>query len=210
MTAFLASFFADFAATALGVLIGLPLALWTNRKIAEHGERQRRHEQETRLAHALEVVGRALTHNRDRFEFLGGVLAETHATFDPALDYSAWEATQGEIGPLVRDAELQQRLAYHFARVRSLSDLHKDYLSYFVGMPGTLIGADATKGRLRDVLMNIQSELDADAEQLLARLDIARGKLAPDLRVAEQAPLRRAPAPTGRFRSISGPHEGAL
>src|SRR5262245_11286179 len=108
--------------------------MWANRKLAERGEQRRREEEQLRLAHALEVVSHALSHNRLRFEFLGLVLGDTHATFDPALDYSAWEATRGEIAPLLRNSELQQRLAYHFARIRSLTDLHKDYLNYFVGI----------------------------------------------------------------------------
>jgi hypothetical protein len=199
---FFASFLADTAATIVGILVGLPMAMWTNRKLAERGDRERRHEQEVRLAHALEAVSHALVHNRERFRFLGGVLAETHATFDPALDYSAWEATHGEVAPLLRDSELQQRLAYHFARVRSLSDLHKDYLNYFIGMQGTLSGAEAARTRLRDVLTDIQSELDADAEQLVLRLEAARARLSTAPLAPEHAPLRRAPAPTGRFRSI--------
>ena len=203
MRLFLTAFFANFAATVLGVLIGLPLAMWTNRKIAAHGESQRRANEESRLAHALEVVARALSHNRDRFEFLAGVLAETHATFDPALDSSAWEATKGEIAPLLRDSELQHRLAYHFARVQSLCDLHKDYLGYFVGVSATVSGAEAAKSRLRDVLTNMQSELDVDAEQLVMRLEAAQARLATDTPSVVQVPLHRAPAPTSRFRALS-------
>jgi hypothetical protein len=202
---FFGSFLADTAATVLGLFVGLPLAMWANRKLAERGEERRREEEQLRLAHALEVVSHALSHNRLRFEFLSLVLADTHATFDPALDYSAWEATRGEIAPLLRNSELQQRLAYHFARIRSLTDLHKDYLNYFVGIPGTLAGAEAAKTRLRDVLTEIQAELDADAEQLIALINIARAELPSAPTAAPATPLRRAPAPTGRFRSIAGP-----
>jgi hypothetical protein len=199
---FLASFLADTAATVLGVFIGLPLAMWANRKLAERGEQRRQREEEIQLANALEVVAHALTHNRGRFEFLSVVLADTHATFDPALDYSAWEATRGEIAPLLRNSELQQRLAYHFARIRALTDLHKDYLNYFVGIAGTLAGAEVAKSRPRDVLTEIQAELDADAEQLISLINAARAQLSAETGVA-LAPLRRAPAPTGRFRSVT-------
>jgi hypothetical protein len=203
---FLASFLADTAATVLGLFVGLPLAMWANRKLAERSEQSRRKEEELRLANALEVVAHALTHNRDRFQFLGIVLADTHATFDPALDYSAWEATRAEIAPLLRNSELQQRLAYHFARIRALTDLHKDYLNYFVGIQGTLAGAETAKKRLRDVLTEIQAELDADAEQLVGLINGARSRLSAET-VAAPALARRAPAPTGRFRSISSDPE---
>ncbi len=98
----------------LGLVVGLPLALWTNRWIVTHGERLKSHEEQARLDRALSVLAGALKFNRTKFVIVSKVLDEGNASLDIGVDYSAWDASRSEVTPYLGDPELQQRIAYHF------------------------------------------------------------------------------------------------
>jgi hypothetical protein len=167
MDEFLKAFWPNFASTVLGLVLGLPLALWTNRLIISHGERLKRAEEQQRLTKALDTLTRALLFNRERLQTFAQKINNSLAPFDVAIDYSAWEASRSEITPYLRDPELQQRIAYHFSRLASVAKLNDMYLHYAAGIGAALGGSENTRDALRKYLTQVVSHLDNEANELV-------------------------------------------
>jgi len=121
MNWFWKAFWPNLFATAIGVAIGVPIALWINNYTTFIGEQARQAQNREQLNQGLTVVLRELDFNRERLQHFADVLRKDEVLYDLGLDLSVWEVTKGEIVPLLRDPALQQRLAYHFGQLNALS-----------------------------------------------------------------------------------------
>ena len=179
MNTFLDAFWPNLASTVLGLILGLPIALWTNRKIMAHVESQKEREDRLALLHTLDVISRALEHNRGRLRYMHDSISGGRVPFDPALDYSAWDASKEGFNPSFTDPQLRQALAYHFSRMQSIARLNETYLSYAAGIASAIGGSEGTRDALKNYLSAITAELASDAETLIQQIASARGALLP-------------------------------
>ena len=85
-----------------------------------HGEAARAVAEQARVADALDVVSKALTHNATPPETLVQTLEQGKAQFDLPLDTSAWNAVKADVSGIV-EPELRRRLAFHFRAAGSAS-----------------------------------------------------------------------------------------
>lgn len=145
--AFWLSFWPSLAATVIGVLLGVLLgiapAVWIARRAELVANRAQRAEEAGRLALALQVLDKALVRNAASLQSITTINAKPAGTFllSPQLETTTWEAVQAEITPFLHDAELQARVAYHFARIRQVLTLHRLYVESWAGPSSALSNA---------------------------------------------------------------------
>ena len=132
MAGFWVAFLPNVAATLVGVLVGVPLALLINRRAVLHGEAARAVAEKARVADALEVVSKALTYNATPLETLVQTLEQGKAQLDLPLDTSAWGAVKADVSGIV-EPELRRRLAFHFSRLEALVELNSMFLTFVTG-----------------------------------------------------------------------------
>jgi len=152
MAGFWEAFWPNFASTVIGLLLGLPLALWTDRQITARSERLKRAEEQQRLALSLDTISQALSFNRERMKQLVQSLSSNRVPFDPAVDCSAWDSVKTEIIQYLHDPALQQRIAYHFSRMEAVLKLNDLYLNYAAGIGAAIGGSEQTRDSLRNYL----------------------------------------------------------
>jgi hypothetical protein len=161
------AFLGNFLATILGLIFGLPLALWTNRKIMDIGAQEREDEQRQKIGMALDVVADSLTHNRTQLARLSQQVGEASAPFDPELDVSAWDVSKDTLTSPMVAPQLLQRIAYHFARLQTTVKLTEMYLSYVAGPVAVLGGCEATRDKLKGYIFANAKSLEQEASILI-------------------------------------------
>jgi hypothetical protein len=187
MNDFFTSFWPNLASTMLGVVLALPIALWTNRLIVRHGELAQKNSGEERLAAALSVLVRAIGHNivvlrRMRVEIENG-----RALFDAPVDFSAWDAVYSDM-VLLRDPELQRQLAFYFSRMKAISKLSDMYLDFAAGITSALGGSESTRDSMKTHLLHQIDNLENKSIALI-------GQMASRLGVDPQIAMQNARAP---------------
>ncbi len=170
MNWFWSGFWPNLASTFVGVIVGVPIALWLNSLSGRAAGRARKAEEHARLRTGLLAVLAALAHNRGRLGALLDVLQKHEALFDVTLDTAAWEASRDEIVPFLRSADLHRRVAFHFDRLRSLARLCSLYLDMIAGVASALGGVEKTRGALRDHLIATSRELLAQTDSIHAEI----------------------------------------
>lgn len=173
---FFEGFWPNFIATALGILIGIPAALWVNRYAVKAAEAAQRNTEKQRLQQALDVVSRAIKGNKALVDQVVAMLPSGYVWGLP-LDLSAWEVTQGEIIPYLRDASVQQRLAYHFSQLNLLVKQVDLHTSYHIGVTSALSNAAQIRTAIGPQIVAMANRLSGEASQLVADIDKIRAEL---------------------------------
>ncbi len=166
MNWFWSGFWPNLASTLIGVIVGLPIALWLNALAGRAATARRQSEDQTRLHDALKAVVAAQAHNQLRLQALRSALASAQALFDVGLDTAAWEAARDQIAPVLRNPELHRRIALHFGRLGTLSRLCSTYLDMVAGIASAIGGVEHTRDALRNHLLTMSEELLTEAKAL--------------------------------------------
>lgn len=164
----------DIFNTVAALVLGIPFALWTDRKLKEREGKSHTAENNARLSRALTVLESAITHNRQELAQVAQALATQQARIIPALDHSGWEACKSEVIPLLHDPSLQSKLAFYFSRIESFARANHMYLEYFIGIASALQGANQSREKLRCYLLGLAGNLNTTAAEILG--DIANAK----------------------------------
>jgi hypothetical protein len=172
MNWFWSGFWPNLASTLVGVIVGVPIALWLNKLAGGAAERRQSAEQRARLRKGLQGLLAAFCHNRQRLQVLIETLTHDKAPFDPALDTAAWEASREEIVPCLQSPDLQRRIAFHFSRLSSVSRLCSVYLDLAAGVASAIGGVENTRSALRNHLVATAEELLAQTRQLAQEVEV--------------------------------------
>jgi hypothetical protein len=164
--AFWSNFWPGMASTIVGVVVGVPIALWLAHYGALIQERARQAEDRSRLHRGLQSLSTAMRHNTDRLRHLSEVLQKDQVPLDVGLDVSAWEVSKQEIIPFLHDADMQRRIAYHFTRTEALRQLAALLLDQYVGVTSALVNAPQNRQALRNHMQRETDNLYREAEEL--------------------------------------------
>jgi hypothetical protein len=169
-SSFWQSFWPSLLSTVLGIVLGVPAALWINSKTTEYGEKREHAQEELRLTQALETLDQALALNTKKLHQAALDFKGQQVPFEIAVDRSAWDAVKFEIIQVLHDPELQQQLAFHFARLDTLAHLNEMYLDLAIGVPSALQSAAKTRQTLRGYLESLSIELKNESSTLSAKV----------------------------------------
>jgi hypothetical protein len=170
-------FMSNLLSTVLGVVFGIPVALWLNRRVASLEAREAQRAEGNRLRHGLHSIHDALQINQTALNSFETTLGNQKVPFILDLDGSAWESVRTEITPYLRDASLQRRLGFHFSRISSLVRLNGMYLELAVGVSSAMSNSGGTRQALRDhlnhqtrCLLDEIKTLSSDVNDALAKI----------------------------------------
>ena len=177
MDAFLIAFWPNLAATLVGVVVGLPIALSVNRLALRGAEQTAKKGQAQRVDHALQVLISAMQANGTLLREYGEVLATAKVRWRLGLDVSAWEAIKADFIAELTDSSLRREVAFHFSQLEALTVLNQEYLQFIFGTNASMSGSDATRTSIGDHLKTMCNELSLQAEKLVSASTAARQSL---------------------------------
>lgn len=130
---FLRAFLPDLAATVLGVVLGLPAALYVNRRLTQHQEALEKARSTARRNDAIKVLIGALEYNQQLLERVLDLApkCEAHRYLD--LRTTTWDAVHPWFTPLCPHPELLQALSHHWLRLHNLQGLNDELFRRAVG-----------------------------------------------------------------------------
>lgn len=170
MDTFWSAFWPNLAATLVGVVLGVPIALWLNGLAGRGATRSREALERELLRNGLEVTESAISHNREQLKVLLDIIKKNQALFELKVDTAAWEASRDQVAPLLRRPDLHRRIAYHFLRMSQMARLTGLYLDMVAGVPAAVGGIEHSRAALRNHLTTSATELIADAEGLIREI----------------------------------------
>ena len=177
MDAFFSAFWPNAAATLVGVVLGLPVALWVNRLAINRAARSTQESQIQRVRHALEVLIAAMGSNSTLLLEYVEVLAGSRVKWRLALDTSAWEAIKADFVAELTDPALRRRVAFHFSQLDLLRSLNSELLSFVAGTNASMSDANATRSSINETLRSMCTQLAAEATELISVAKTARQAL---------------------------------
>lgn len=170
MCDFCQSFWPSFVSTILGVIIGIPIALWLNRVITERGLKLEQEQEEQRLRQALDTLKNALSVNINSLSSYLNNISKNQVPFQLGIDYSAWDAVKPEISQFLKDPKLKQEIAFHFSKLVNLTKLNEMYLDLSAGVSSALQSSRTTSTALRQHLIQTVQNLINEASQLVSTI----------------------------------------
>jgi len=123
---FWSSFWPGFAATLFGVLMGIPIALWLDRRTQRQAEQERQREREARMRDVARLLVESLRANAERLQ---QVATSPRASGVPAfseVELASWSALRNDAFDLIRSTELKRDLARHFERVARIISMDEE------------------------------------------------------------------------------------
>jgi hypothetical protein len=170
---FWTAFWPNLASTFLGVLFGLPAALWLNKQAIRFAAKNSQKKDNERLHEALKMVVKALEHNQTQLQALYSAWEENKTYFEGDFDIAAWKVTKNQIVTLLGNPELQHQITFHFARLGTLSHLCSVYLDMVVGVTsaGRTVAQAQARVILRDTLLVRSGLLLTEAEELQSEIE---------------------------------------
>lgn len=163
---FWASFFPSVTATLIGVVLGLPTALWLNSQAGKSATTEQKWKDHVLLLAGLKLLLAAMMHNRERLLVHMQNLEKNMALFDLDLDTVAWDAVRDQIFPTLNNPSLHGKTALHFVRLLKSVKLSDSYLDMTAGIASAIGGVDHTKELLRKHLTNSSGGLFNEAGEI--------------------------------------------
>jgi hypothetical protein len=167
MDAFLIAFWPNAAATLVGIVFGLPIALWVNRLALKGAARASLKSQSQRLDHALQILMSAMESNQRILQEYAQVLSESKVRWRLNLDVSAWEAIKTDFIGELTDPSLRRQVAFHFTQLLVLTNLNQEYLGFAFGTNASMSGSERTRESINADLKSMCEELDKRAGELV-------------------------------------------
>lgn len=172
MSTFL-NFLHDLLPTLVGVVLGVPIALWLAHKADRLQRAGRRADNLRRLRKSVATLATALRENADALVRLSESISPDSVPLDSDVDDTAWDVTHQEIVPYLDDPELVRHLARHFSQLapitRILALLHEQSF----GVASAYGAAAVRQSTLRFHLRQRADILALEARELAAKLEAA-------------------------------------
>jgi hypothetical protein len=164
------TFWPSLFARVIGVLLGLPVALWVTRVGVHLAGQAERIDQAARLRRALQVIDKAIDGNHLQLKALGVMTGGDMVMMTPGFSAAAWDAVKSEVIPYLHDPELQGDLATYFSEVEVVIKLNERYVDSKFGMTATLESSETLGKTLQDHLAVRAGATAKASERLRSRL----------------------------------------
>ncbi len=168
---FWTNFWPNFTSTVFGLLLGLPIALWTNRIITNYQDKLKYRDRNQRLHNAIKIIRQTLVENDARLQTAISIINNNKVQFDIQLDISAWDAVKDDITGYLHDTNLKKKLAYHFSMLTTTAKLNTLYLDFSAGVASALGGNEKTRDNLKNYLLTTTASLSSEVAEILLLID---------------------------------------
>jgi hypothetical protein len=168
---FLEAFWPSLASTALGVVLGLPVALWVNRRAMHWSERAKRKEEEGQLRLALGEVRASVDRNRSNAKKLQQAPGSLKLYNYPELDTMTWDAVRADIVNYLEDPSLRSMISRHYAQVAMLERYCEMYIRYSYEMHPSAGDTSAIRGAIQRNLQIHADKVVPRSQEILDSID---------------------------------------
>jgi hypothetical protein len=172
MTTFLEAFLPNLAATVLGVILGLPAALYVNRRLTLNQRTLLQAESDSLRDDSINVMKAACEYNIKVLERMTELALSGKVLRNPDLRSTTWNVVNHIFSPLCPDPELLQNISHHWLRLLRLEQLNEEIFAREVGTLPPIPDQQITLGmwgELHSSTVSLQmhaAELIKDLEKL--------------------------------------------
>jgi len=170
MSTFWDGFWPNLASTLIGVIVGVPVALWLNSIVCRRAERNKKKEERKILRSCLQVISNGLQTNQLKLSEIAGFISSNRSPWNSDLDMASWDTTKNQISILMLPPELHHKIAKHFDRIGALNHLHRMYLDFCIGIQGSMSSAPQTRDSLKAYIIHTIAELTLEGTSLQQEL----------------------------------------
>jgi len=143
---FLDSFLPNILSTLIGVIVGLPTALYANRKLNAFSNRSKKLEQLNRLSKSIEITNNSIINNKTALITMLANVNEKTSVLTTNLDITSWDIVKNELINNQINPIITNKLAYYFNQITNIEILCRKHLDYTIGVNAALgFGAEDTK-----------------------------------------------------------------
>jgi hypothetical protein len=123
MDAFFDAFWPNLAATLVGIVLGVPIALGLNERVLERQRRLQAADERRKLKHAIDVLIDACRYNIRVLDTMGDEAEIGHVMHSPDLRITTWDAVGPTLSSGSSAPDLLQLLSHHWLRLRRIQAL---------------------------------------------------------------------------------------
>jgi hypothetical protein len=123
MEAFFEAFWPNLAATLIGIVLGVPIALGLNERVLERQRKIQAADDRRKLKHVVDVLIDACRYNMRVLDTMGDMAENGHVMHSPDLRITTWDAVGPTLSAGSSSPELLQMLSHHWLRLRRIQTL---------------------------------------------------------------------------------------
>ena len=169
---FWSSFMSGGLATIGGLIIGLPVALWTDRLIKKRELKIEKDEELKILNTALGIIRDVIDDNFAKLGKAYSTIQNEQVQTSLRLNTSAWDATKHDILKSLHNPDLKRNIAYHFEKLHSVETLNSLYLEKATGVSVALSGNKDTREVFKQNLIEEITSLINESDELKKSINI--------------------------------------
>lgn len=161
---FLEAFWPNFVATAVSVVLGIPVALWLYSHGARKAQAQARRDDQARLTETVQVLVEVL---HEHVEQLGNAAKRDDTAFETVTELrtAVWDAVREDAFRLIPGAELRGRLASHFERVERLNAAHAMRTQRILARQGQAVWGAGSSAAIAALEASIHETMRSEAAE---------------------------------------------
>lgn len=167
MDEFFFAFWPNLAATLVGVVLGVPIALWVNRIADGAAKNAELSDKKKQLLNACNVIESVLKFNYARVVQYPEILRSRQIAWNLGLNTTTWHAVSVDFSSELTPPELRSRMSHQFGNVATLLWLNEQFLSFSFGVNASMSNASTVKDSLSLRLVELCDLLTAETDALL-------------------------------------------
>lgn len=178
LPAFLDAFWPNLAATLIGVVLGVPIALLLNRRLLHH-QRQLEVADTRRQVHgAIDVLVDACGYNIRVLDSIAKEAEVGRVMHNPDLQTTTWDAVGSILSTSSSDAMLLQMLSHHWLRLHRIQALSDEIFAREVAKSLPALSDEALVLEFWKNLYFNARDLSAHASEVISLLEKTKAQLA--------------------------------
>lgn len=152
-------FWPNMAATAIGIVLGAPAALWINRQVVKSANEEKEREDYVRVCNALRTISVTMSENLSELVKNKAFYEKRAAQVMPRINATVWDAVKADILNHLHNPELKRDLANHFASLNQILQKNEKVFEFSISANESLVTRSQLPTRLRNNLLVELSEL---------------------------------------------------
>ncbi|MFZ3283952.1 hypothetical protein [Pseudomonas sp.] len=177
MLPFLEAFWPNLAATLIGVVLGVPIALALNELVLRRQRRVQAEDQHRQAIGSIEVLVAACRYNIGVLETIRVAAEEGKVMHSPDLRLTAWEVVSPVLCTIVSDSEALQMLSHHWLRLKRIQALSDEIFAREVSKSLPPIEDELVAMDFWKILWENAHHLSAHASEAISMLERIKTKM---------------------------------
>lgn len=180
MSLFLQSFWPNLAATLIGIVLGVPIALALNELVLRRQRRQEAEDQHRQAIGSIDVLVAACRYNIGVLDTIRTAAEEGKVMHSPDLRLTTWEVVSPVFCTIVSDSEILQVLSHHWLRLKRIQALSDEIFAREVAKSLPPIEDSLVAMEFWKILCENAYNLSAHASEAISMLERIKTSIGTD------------------------------